>query len=303
MLNDKKGVPAAKILWMQRFFAVVGNVAPRTMVNILVKLLFTPRRRTIKPSQEECLRQAAQFKIEVREFWKPEGRVKLSCYRWGKSDKKVLLVHGWEATSLDFFKMIPVLVENGYEVIAFDGPAHGSSQGERTHLVDFKEVTWQVIQQIGVPYAIIGHSLGGAAVVFMLMEHNIRVEKLVAIAIPTVSKRFFEMAFEYMKVPVRMQKAFFDEMAEKFNERLEKYNMIERRDPIKANDILVIYDEYDKIMNVKDTRDFLALHPEVKSINLPKVGHYSIIRNKETIEAVREFLDDGHKTQDTKHKT
>ena len=292
MINDNKGLAPAKVRWMQRFFAVAGNIAPRSMVNILVKLLFTPRRRSIKPTQAECLAKAEKFHLVVKEFWKPEGKVRLSCYRWGKSDKKILLVHGWEATSMDFFKMIPVLVDNGYEVIAFDGPAHGNSQGERTHLVDFKEVTLQVIEQIGVPYAIIGHSLGGAAVVFMLMEHDVHIEKLVAIAIPTVSKRFFEMAFEYMKVPVKMQVAFFDQMDKQFGERLEKYNMIERKDPIKADKILLVYDELDKIMNVKDTLDFLARHPEVKHLNVKKAGHYSIIRNKEVIEAIRGFLID-----------
>lgn len=293
MMNDNKGLPPATVRWMQRFFSIAGNIAPRIMVGLLVKLLFTPRRRSIKPSQAACLHQATKFKLEVREYWKPDGRVKLSCYRWGKeSDKKVLLVHGWEATSMDFFKMIPVLVESGFEVIAFDGPAHGSSQGERTHLVDFKEVTLQVIEQIGVPYAIIGHSLGGAAVVFMLMEHDVHIEKLVAIAIPTVSKRFFEMAFDYMKVPLKMQRAFFKYLAEQFGERIEKYNMIERKDHIKADGILYIYDEYDKVMNAQDTLDFLARHPEIKHLNIKKAGHYSIIRNKETIEAIREFLID-----------
>lgn len=290
MINDNKALPPAKVRWVQRFFSVAGNIAPGLLVNLLVKLLFTPKKRPLRMAQTECMNKAEKFELEVKEFWKAHGKVKLQCYRWGKSDKKILLVHGWEATSLDFFKMIPVLVDNGYEVIAFDGPAHGNSGGERTHLVDFKEVTLQVIEQIGVPYGIIGHSLGGAAVVFMLMEHDVHVEKLVAIAIPTVGKRFFEMAFEFMKIPVKMQTAFFDEMALKFGERIEKYNMIERKDKIRADNILVIYDDEDKIMSAKDTLDFLALHPEVKHLNIRKAGHYGIIRNREAIEATAKFL-------------
>ena len=277
--------------WMQRFFSVAGNIAPNTTIRILVKLLYTPHKRDLKPAHVECLKKAQTFKFEVDEFRNPKKKLKLTCYTWGKGEKTVLLVHGWDARAVDFYKMIPALVDNGYKVIAFDGPGHGTSEGERSNLVDFKELMYKMIKKkIGVPYAIIGHSMGGGAATYLLMDYDIRVKRLITIAIPTVSKRFFDNMFAMMKVPQRMQRTFYKSMEEEFGEPIEKYNMIERKDPIKADHILMVYDEEDDIVPVKDVRDFLAARTIIQSVNIKGIGHYSIIKNKQVIEDVIKFL-------------
>lgn len=290
-MTKRKAKETGKIKWMQRFFAVAGNIAPNTTIRILVKLLYTPRKRDLKPSHIECMNKAEQFKFEVDEFRNPKKKLKLQCYSWGKSEKTVLLVHGWDARAMDFYKMIPVLVDNGYKVIAFDGPGHGQSEGERSNLVDFKELMVKMIKKkIGVPYAIIGHSMGGGAATYLLMDYDIRVKRLVTIAIPTISKRFFDGMFAAMKVPQRMQRTFFKSMAEEFGEPIEKYNLIERKEPIKADKILMVYDEDEDVVPFKDVKDFLTRHPEIESFNMRGVGHYSIIKNKAVIEQIIEFL-------------
>ena len=290
-MPKKKEKTTSKIKWLQRLFAVAGNIAPKTTLRVLVKLMYTPTKRELKPAHIECLSKAEKFNFVVQEFRNPKKKLKLSCYSWGKSDKTVLLVHGWDAKALDFYKMIPVLVANGYKVIAFDGPGHGVSDGERSNLVDFKEVMLRMIKEkIGLPYAVIGHSMGGGAATYLLMDYDIKVKRLVTITIPTVSKRFFEGMFAAMKAPVKMQKVFFNAMSEEFGEPIEKYNLIERKDPIKADDILWIYDEDDEIVPIKDIRDFLARRPQIKQLNVKGVGHYSVIKNKHVIDEIVAFL-------------
>jgi len=171
------------------------------------------------------------------------------------------------------------------------GRGHGQSEGERSNLVDFKELMVKMIKKkIGVPYAIIGHSMGGGAATYLLMDYDIRVKRLVTIAIPTISKRFFDGMFAAMKVPQRMQRTFFKSMAEEFGEPIEKYNLIERKEPIKADKILMVYDEDEDVVPFKDVKDFLTRHPEIESFNMRGVGHYSIIKNKAVIEQIIEFL-------------
>ena len=290
-MNKKKPKEPSNFKWMRRFFSIAGNIAPNTTIRILVKLLYTPRKRSLKPAHVECLKQATTFKFEVDEFRNPDKKLKLTCYSWGKGSKTVLLVHGWDARAVDFYKMIPALVVAGYRVIAFDGPGHGSSEGERSNLVDFKEFMYKMIKKkIGAPYAIIGHSMGGGAATYLLMDYDIRVKRLITIAIPTVSKRFFDNMFAMMKVPDKMQRTFYKSMEEEFGEPIEKYNMIERKDPIKADNILMIYDEEDEVVPVKDVRDFLASSSIIQSVNVKGVGHYSIIRNKQVIDTVIKFL-------------
>ena len=145
-------------------------------------------------------------------------------------------------------------------------------------------------KKIGVPYAIIGHSMGGGASTYLLMDYDISVKRLVTIAIPTVSKRFFDNMFAAMKVPAKMQRTFFKSMDEEFGEPIEKYNLIQRKEPIKADEILMVYDEDDDVVPVADVKDFMATRPQIKSLNMKGIGHYSIIKNKQVIEEVIKFL-------------
>lgn len=292
-MDKKKPKPQlpAKYKWLQRFFAVAGNIAPRTTLNILVRLCFTPQKRELKPPHVELMNKADKFKFEVPEFTNPKRKLKLSCYSWGKGDKLILLVHGWDAKAMDFYKLIPVLVEQGYKVIAFDGPGHGKSEGERSSLVDFKRVMHDMItRKIGVPYAIIGHSMGGGASTYLLMDYNISVKRLVTITIPMVSKRYFEQAFATLNVPVKMQKVFYKAMVEELGEPIERYNLLERKEKIKADEFLMIYDEEDEEVNYEDIKQFLATHTQVQQLHLKGVGHYAVVKDKQVINSIVEFL-------------
>ena len=169
---------------------------------------------------------------------------------------------------MDFYKVIPVLTAAGYRVVAFDGPAHGGSEGGRTHLIDFKQVLHQMVLEWGMPYAIIGHSMGGGAATFMLMDYpDARVEKLVAIATTIVSKRFFENLFTAENVPLKMQQAFFKGYAQELGEPVEHYDLLERKDPIKAKDILMVYSDNDEAGPARDVKDFLKQNQNIQSLN------------------------------------
>jgi len=290
-MKKKNEKESGKVKWMQRFFSVAGNIAPNTTIKILVKMLYSPRKRDFKPSHIECMSQAETFKFEVDEFRNPKKKISLTVYTWGKGDKTVLLVHGWDARAIDFYKMIPALVEQDYKVVAFDGPGHGQSEGVSSNLVDFKEIMYKLIKKkIGLPYAIIGHSMGGGAATYLLMDYDIGVKRLVTITIPTVSKRFFDGMFAALKIPVRTQRVFYKSMAEEFGEPIEKYNLIQRKEPIKAEEILMVYDEDDEIVPINDLKDFMAARPEITPLHMKGVGHYSIIKNKQVIEEIIRFL-------------
>ncbi|HWB64638.1 MAG TPA: alpha/beta fold hydrolase [Chitinophagales bacterium] len=288
-MNKKKPI-SAKRKWAQRFLKIAGNLAPVTTVRLLSKYVFKPQKRQLKPAHIECLRKATKFKFEAEAFRRPGKMVKLSCYQWGEGSKTILLVHGWDAKALDYYRMIPHLVEAGYKVIAFDGPGHGKSEGESSHMVDFKQVLYQMAKRMELPYAIIGHSMGGAAATFMLMDYDVRVPRLVTIAIPIVSMRYFQKMFSVMKVPMKMQKAFYEGYIQEIGEPIERYNLLDRTETIKADKVLMVYDENDRIVSEADTKAFLQSHPEIERFNAVDTGHYNIIRSKLVVERILEFL-------------
>jgi esterase/lipase len=279
-----------KVTLLQWFFRIAGNIAPHAAIPVLIRLMFLPQKHTLKPPHIDCMNKGEQFFIDVHDFAEPSKTIKMSCYSWGSGHKIVLLVHGWDAKALDYYKMIPVLVEKGYKVVAFDGPAHGQSEGELSNLIHFKEVIGKLIHIIGKPYAIIGHSMGGGSSAYFLIEEDLRVERLVLLAIPIVSKRFFDMAFDYMKVPQRMRNALFTSMHEKFGKPIEYYNLAERTEPIKADKVLLVYEEKDEEIPTEEVLHYLSRHPEIQHMSTNGVGHNRVMKDKAVIDAVAEFL-------------
>lgn len=288
-MAEKVEIPL-KIKAMQWFFSIAGNIAPQATLPILIKFMFLPSKRELKPPHTECVKQGEQFFIDVHDFMDNSQMLKMSCFSWGSGSKVVLLVHGWDAKALDYYKMIPVLVANGYKVIAFDGPAHGQSEGDLSNLVHFKEAIGKLIHIVGKPYAIIGHSMGAGASTYFLMEEEVKIERLVLLAVPIISKRFFDYVFDLMKIPLRLRKALYVSMEEKFGKKIEYYNLTERKEPIKADKIFVVYDKQDEDVPASEVEQFLATRPAVKSMLTDGIGHNRIMKDKAVIEEVVEFL-------------
>lgn len=281
-----------KIKWMQRFFSIAGDIAPATAISIMVKLVFTPKKRALRPPHAELLKQAHKHTIKIAEFRNPKSKLKVKYYEWGKGEKTVFLIHGWEGMALDFYKMIPVLVQHGYKVLAMDGPAHGGSEGKVTNLLHFKETMNTLFEKTEAPYAIIGHSMGGGASAYLLMEYKIHVKRLVMIATPIASKKFFDGVFSMLKVPVKMQRLFYKGMEEEFNVPIESMDLTKRKEKIKAAKTLMIYDEQDEEIPPSDIEEFLEVQPEFERLKTNGAGHNKIIRSKEVIQRIVEFLQD-----------
>jgi hypothetical protein len=55
----------------------------------------------------------------------------ITGYRWNQGGRsKILIIHGYSSSVVKFEHFILPLVGKGYEVLAFDAPAHGYSSGK-----------------------------------------------------------------------------------------------------------------------------------------------------------------------------
>lgn len=116
------------------------------------------------------------FKIPQRELGMLESSQKktlkiasidkeIQILSYGFSNKKVLLAHGWAGRSTQLFMIANKLLERGYMVISFDGPAHGKSTGKRTNLLEYIETIKSINKEYGEFEAAIGHSFGSMALI------------------------------------------------------------------------------------------------------------------------------------------
>src|SRR5258706_422109 len=88
----------------------------------------------------------------------------IATWRWGSRDAPaVILAHGWGGYAAQMRAFVFPLLSAGYQVIAYDQPAHGVSEGRLTGLPDFADLLAELAWHHGEARAFIGHSLGGAA--------------------------------------------------------------------------------------------------------------------------------------------
>jgi alpha-beta hydrolase superfamily lysophospholipase len=62
------------------------------------------------------------------------------------------------------------LVKKGYEVIAFDAPAHGDSSGKTANAFQYRDAIKAVYEKFGPMHSFIAHSFGGLALSLFMEE-------------------------------------------------------------------------------------------------------------------------------------
>ena len=106
----------------------------------------------------------------------------IATWRWGARDAPaVILAHGWGGYAAQMRAFVFPLLSAGYQVIAYDQPAHGVSEGRLTGLPDFADLLAELAWHHGGVQAFIGHSLGAAAGALALANGRVRFEKAVLV--------------------------------------------------------------------------------------------------------------------------
>jgi alpha-beta hydrolase superfamily lysophospholipase len=102
----------------------------------------------------------------------------------GPARLSLVMVHGFSAHCGLYRHVGAALAATDVAVTQFDGRGHGKSGGRRGHVQDFAEylddlammAEWARAQNPGLPWALMGHSLGGAIVASFVLDEK-RAEK------------------------------------------------------------------------------------------------------------------------------
>ncbi|WP_431217500.1 alpha/beta fold hydrolase [Puia sp. P3] len=87
------------------------------------------------------------------------------------------------------------LLKKGYEVLAFDAPAHGRSGGRRTTLPGYIQMLRMVEQEFGPFDSYLGHSLGGLALALLLENSPHHTDTRLVLVAPAVETTTAVAAF------------------------------------------------------------------------------------------------------------
>ena len=218
---------------------------------------------------------------------------KIKGYRWNKDKPvKILILHGFESAAHKLNKYVVPLVDKGYEVIAFDAPAHGSSEGKTVNALEYKEMIKKIMKNYGPINGFIAHSFGGLAVSLALeeTEHDSNT-KLVLIAPATETTTAVANAFKLFAIKNKKVRAAFDEIIfEKGGKPTEWYSVNRAMKNIKAS-VLWIHDEDDDTTPLSDALKTKEQNlPNVRFIITKGLGHSKIYSDENVKNEVFNFL-------------
>lgn len=140
-----------------------------------MKLFMTPINYPIPKREQYMLKSAQKKRLFIENINK-----EIEILSYGYSRKKVLLVHGWCGRSTQLFAFADKLLENGYMVISFDGPAHGKSSGKTTMMPEFLKTIKKINTTYGPFEAAIGHSFGATSL-YIAASDFLTIKSLIAV--------------------------------------------------------------------------------------------------------------------------
>ncbi len=218
---------------------------------------------------------------------------KVNGYRWNHPQpKKAMILHGFGSAAHKFEEYAHLMIAAGYEVLAFDAPAHGDSEGARTNAIEYCAMIKEVVAAYGPVQSFLAHSFGGISLSLALeeMPHDAST-KIVFIAPATETTSAVNGAFNMLKLKNEMVRQEFEKIIfEVSGKNTAWFSMRRAMHNIKAT-VLWIHDEDDDItpwadaLKVKEDN-----HSNIKFVLTKGLGHRKIYHDIDVKNKVIKFL-------------
>jgi len=264
---------------------LLSLVSKRKAAEKIFNLFCTP---FIKPAD----RQTAIFSsAEILNF-NVDG-LRLQGYRWNKDKPyKILILHGFGSAAHNFHQYVSGFAGKGYQVLAVDAPAHGSSEGSTINAMQYCQVIGEIIKVYGPINGFLAHSLGGLALSLAL--ENVATDKntkVVFIAPATETVTAINDAFKFLQINDEgIRKEFDNIIFDISGHATEWFSMKRALENCKA-DILWIHDEDDDVTPLKDALLVkAAAHKNINFVITKGLGHRKIYRDAAIKNMVEDFL-------------
>lgn len=258
-------------------------ISTKAVVLYAAKLFTTPIKHRIPKRELEMDTNSIQQLIPV-----PSINKSIMVYQYGKSDKKVLLVHGWSGRGTQLFKIADALLKEGYATVSFDAPAHGKSPGNSSIMLEFIASIFELEKQYGPFEVAIGHSLGGMAVL-NAAKSGFKTDKIIVIGSGDIVHDIIDDFIKKLQLKPEISLKLRAHFENKYNEAMDNYSAFKAAEAIEKP-ILVVHDENDYEVPVKAG---INIHHHVKNGELmitKGLGHRKILGDANVIQKIIEFI-------------
>jgi len=272
------------LMYVRTKFGLLSALSKRKAAASALDFFRTPQTRNTKlPSQIFDKAERLHFDIDG---------VTVHGYSWNHNVlKKVLIIHGFESSIVNFDHFVFPLMDKGYGVLAFDAPGHGRSGGTTITAPLFAKMITMVCEKYGPVHSFMAHSFGGLTLSIALenMEHN-ETFKVVFIAPLTELKTAAVNFFHLINIDEKVQQKFDELITDMGGHPLEWYSLRRAIKNIRAQ-VLWLHDEDDDQTPIVDALKVKRDNPgNVKFVITKGLGHSRIYTDKKIVQEIIDFL-------------
>jgi pimeloyl-ACP methyl ester carboxylesterase len=268
----------------------IGLVSPRKAAEMAYKLFCTPRKPSKKLKEPPLFHKAEKLQLLV-------NGITLKGFRFippQPNGKKILIQHGFSSYSYKFEKYVSLFKKQGFEVVAFDAPAHGLSEGKLINALIYKEAILKIEEGFGPFYGLMGHSLGGLAGSLAFKEFSNQSQRRLVLIAPAIkTNSAIQHFYSLLSVDQKFKNAFEQIIREMTHETIDNISVTYAIKHIKSS-ILWVHDRDDKICLFDDVLPIINEKPtNIQFIITEGLGHSRIYKEASISNTIDLFFREG----------
>ncbi len=265
-------------------FKVLSSISKKKAAEKAFELFCTPQSRN-KKKLPKIFEEAENLHFEI------DG-VTVRGWRFNHpAERKLLILHGYESSGINFDQYIKPLIKKGYEVMTFDAPAHGRSGGKKINAPLYKRTIQAIHKKYGPVQSYIAHSFGGLAVSLALEEISHTDDyKLVLIAPATETTTAIDSFFKFLQLDDSLRPEFEKVIIKAGGVSSAWYSIKRAMKHIRAK-VLWVQDEDDEVTPLSDVLKVKAEnYPNIQFVITTGLGHRRIYRDNKVTKLIVDFL-------------
>jgi pimeloyl-ACP methyl ester carboxylesterase len=270
--------PAAAL--PRQLIPLLSDLFPSAFVGPAVESVLRPPRPRLSRVTDDLQAEARHLRFALG----------TEAASWGRVGRPVaLVVHGWGGAPAQFGGLIPLLLAQGWRVVALHPPGHGPrGHGDDAHVLGFARAILEAAVELPELRCVIGHSMGGAAALFAV-QLGLTVERLVCLAAPASLRRMLRRRAASLGLGARATQAFIaahDARLGASSAALDAAAFAARLRPR----LLLVHDQDDREVPFSEAEALHAAAPQAQLLATRGLGHLRLLRDADTLRAVADFL-------------
>lgn len=201
---------------------------------------------------------------------------------------RVLLVHGWAGSARDMLVLAERLWGAGFDPVLLDMPAHGHSDGARTHMPQFLQTLHAAALRFGPFDGLVAHSIGALAASHAVAQ-GLPVRRLALLACsapPRQVLRWFGLTFGLGDPVLQAIRARLVEFGGVPLEAFEPVWLAERL----AVPTLIVHDTRDRAAPLAGAEALARALPDARLLRTEGLGHRRVLGDAVVLDAIAAHL-------------